>query len=52
MPSEMELAVLATIDDERIVEDLERLVRNPSVDGTAAESAVQAWCAERSVNWA
>jgi acetylornithine deacetylase len=45
--AELEQAVLAAIDDERIVEDLESLVRIPSVDGTAAESAALAWCAER-----
>jgi hypothetical protein len=33
--AELEQAVLAAIDDERIVEDLESLVRIPSVDGTA-----------------
>jgi hypothetical protein len=37
--AELEQAVLAAIDDQRIVEDLERLVRIPSVDGAAAESA-------------
>ncbi|MEV0290094.1 ArgE/DapE family deacylase [Kribbella sp. NPDC050820] len=39
--------VLAAIDDVRIVDDLRELVRIPSVDGTAAESDVQAWCAGR-----
>jgi acetylornithine deacetylase len=47
MTSEIEQAVLAAIDDKRILEDLETLVRIPSVDGTAAESTAQAWCAER-----
>jgi acetylornithine deacetylase len=47
MLSEVENAVLAAIDDSRIVEDLQTLVRIPSVDGTAAESDVQVWCARR-----
>jgi acetylornithine deacetylase len=47
MLSEVERAVLGAIDDERIVADLLELVRIPSVDGTAAESDVQAWCARR-----
>ena len=47
MLSEVERAVLAAVDDERIVEELRELVRIPSVDGTAAESDVQTWCAER-----
>jgi acetylornithine deacetylase len=47
MTFEIEQAVLAAIDDKRIIADLQSLVRIPSVDGTAAESAVQAWCAER-----
>ncbi|WP_134122395.1 ArgE/DapE family deacylase [Kribbella kalugense] len=47
MLSEVERAVLAAIDDDRIVADLLELVRIPSVDGTAAESDVQAWCARR-----
>jgi acetylornithine deacetylase len=47
MLSETERAVLAAIDDERIVAELQELVRIPSVDGTAAEVDVQAWCAAR-----
>jgi acetylornithine deacetylase len=47
MTSEAEPAVLAAIDDERIIADLRELVQIPSVDGTAAESVVQAWCADR-----
>ena len=47
MTSEIEQAVLAAVDDKRIIADLQSLVRIPSVDGTTAESAVQAWCAER-----
>ena len=47
MLSDVERAVLAAVDDARIVEELRQLVRIPSVDGTAAESDVQAWCAER-----
>lgn len=47
MLSAVELAVLAAIDDTAIIEDLRSLVRIPSVDGTAAESDVQAWCARR-----
>jgi acetylornithine deacetylase len=47
MLSEVERRVLAAIDDERIVDDLQGLVRIPSVDGTAAEADVQAWCAQR-----
>jgi acetylornithine deacetylase len=47
MLSEVERRVLAAIDDDRIVDDLRALVRIPSVDGTAAESDVQRWCAER-----
>lgn len=47
MWSEAEREVLAALDDARIVEELRELVRIPSVDGTAAESDVQAWCAQR-----
>ena len=47
MVTESERAVLAAIDDERIVAELRELVRIPSVDGTAAESDVQTWCARR-----
>jgi acetylornithine deacetylase len=47
MTSEAEPAVLAALDDERIIADLRELVQIPSVDGTAAESVVQAWCADR-----
>ncbi|NIK57433.1 M20/M25/M40 family metallo-hydrolase [Kribbella shirazensis] len=47
MVSEVERAVLDAIDDERIVAELQELVRIPSVDGTAAEVEVQAWCAQR-----
>lgn len=47
MLREAERAVLAAIDDERIVAELRELVRIPSVDGTAAEVDVQAWCAAR-----
>ncbi|WP_328518781.1 M20/M25/M40 family metallo-hydrolase [Kribbella sp. NBC_00359] len=47
MVTEAERAVLAAIDDERIVAELRELVRIPSVDGTAAESDVQTWCARR-----
>ncbi|WP_427890050.1 ArgE/DapE family deacylase [Kribbella sp. GL6] len=47
MNSETEQAVLAAVDDRRIVGELRELVRIPSVDGTAAEVDVQAWCAER-----
>ncbi len=47
MLSEVERQVLAAIDDERIVDDLQALVRIPSVDGTTAEAEVQAWCARR-----
>jgi acetylornithine deacetylase len=47
MLSEVERAVLDAVDDERIVSELRELVRIPSVDGTAAEVEVQAWCAER-----
>jgi acetylornithine deacetylase len=47
MLSEVERAVLDAVDDERIVAELRELVRIPSVDGTAAEVEVQAWCAER-----
>ncbi len=47
MLSEVERRVLAAIDDERIVDDLQALVRIPSVDGTVAEADVQAWCAQR-----
>jgi len=45
--SSIERDVLAAVDDERIVADLLELVRIPSVDGTAAESDVQVWCAQR-----
>ncbi|MGY4769348.1 M20/M25/M40 family metallo-hydrolase [Kribbella sp. CWNU-51] len=47
MLSEVERRVLAAVDDARVIEDLRDLVRIPSVDGTPAESDVQAWCAER-----
>ncbi len=47
MLREAERAVLAAIDDERIVAELRELVQIPSVDGTAAERDVQAWCAQR-----
>ncbi|ADB34237.1 acetylornithine deacetylase or succinyl- diaminopimelate desuccinylase [Kribbella flavida DSM 17836] len=47
MLSEVERAVLAAVDDALIVEQLGELVRIPSVDGTAAESEVQEWMAER-----
>ncbi|HEU4947351.1 MAG TPA: ArgE/DapE family deacylase [Kribbella sp.] len=47
MVSEVDRVVLAAVDDGQIVEDLRALVRIPSVDGTAAESDVQAWCARR-----
>jgi acetylornithine deacetylase len=47
MLSEVEREVLAALDDKRIVEELQELVRIPSVDGTAAESDAQAWCANR-----
>ncbi|MFI5696989.1 M20/M25/M40 family metallo-hydrolase [Kribbella sp. NPDC051586] len=45
MTSEAERAVLAAIDDERIIAELQELVRIPSVDGTSAEVDVQGWCA-------
>ncbi|MBB5983799.1 M20/M25/M40 family metallo-hydrolase [Kribbella solani] len=47
MVSADERAVLAAVDDARIVDELRELVRIPSVDGTAAEVDVQAWCARR-----
>ncbi|TDU91799.1 acetylornithine deacetylase [Kribbella voronezhensis] len=47
MTSEIEQAVLAAVDDERIVDELRTLIRIPSVDGTAAEVDVQTWCADR-----
>ncbi|WP_433007708.1 ArgE/DapE family deacylase [Kribbella sp. CA-294648] len=47
MLSEVERDVLAAVDDARIVADLRELVQIPSVDGTAAEVDIQAWCAER-----
>ncbi|NEA33841.1 ArgE/DapE family deacylase [Streptomyces sp. SID13031] len=47
MTSEIEQAVLAAVDDQQIVTDLQTLVRIPSVDGTSAESEIQTWCAER-----
>jgi len=47
MVSEVERDVLAAVDDARIVADLRELVQIPSVDGTAQESEIQAWCAER-----
>ncbi|TCC17449.1 ArgE/DapE family deacylase [Kribbella speibonae] len=47
MTGEIERAVLDAIDDERIVAELQELVRIPSVDGTSAEVDVQAWCADR-----
>jgi acetylornithine deacetylase len=45
--NDIEQAVLAAVDDERIVAELRELVQIPSVDGTVAESDVQAWCAQR-----
>jgi acetylornithine deacetylase len=47
MLSEVEQAVLAAVDDGRIVAELRELVQIPSVDGTAAESDVQVWCARK-----
>ncbi|MDX6247404.1 MAG: acetylornithine deacetylase, partial [Kribbellaceae bacterium] len=47
MVSEVERAVLAAVDDGRIVADLRELVRIPSVDGTEAENDAQVWCAQR-----
>ena len=47
MLTEVERRVLAAVDDVRVIEDLRDLVQIPSVDGTPAESDVQAWCAER-----
>jgi acetylornithine deacetylase len=47
MTSEVERAVLGAVDDGWIVERLRELVRIPSVDGTAAESEVQGWCARQ-----
>lgn len=47
MTSEIEQAVLAAVDDQKIVAELQTLVRIPSVDGTAAESDVQEWFAEK-----
>ncbi|NUR93848.1 MAG: ArgE/DapE family deacylase [Kribbellaceae bacterium] len=47
MDFETEQTVLAAIDDKWIVDNLRELVRIPSVDGTAAEIEVQAWCADR-----
>ncbi|MEU4194999.1 M20/M25/M40 family metallo-hydrolase [Kribbella sp. NPDC026611] len=47
MTNETEQAVLAAVDDGRIVDELRELVEIPSVDGTPAESDVQAWCAQR-----
>ncbi|MFF0343958.1 M20/M25/M40 family metallo-hydrolase [Kribbella sp. NPDC004875] len=47
MTNEIEQSVLAAVDNDRIVADLRDLVRIPSIDGTAAENDVQAWCAAR-----
>jgi acetylornithine deacetylase len=47
MTDDVERAVLAAIDDQRIIDDLRELVRIPSVDGTGPEVDVQDWCAER-----
>ncbi len=47
MLSEVEQAVLGAVDDGRIVAELRELVQIPSVDGTAAESDVQVWCARK-----
>ncbi len=47
MLSEVERRVLVAVDDARVIEDLRDLVRIPSVDGTPAESDIQAWCAGR-----
>ncbi|MGW6279491.1 M20/M25/M40 family metallo-hydrolase [Kribbella sp. NPDC055071] len=47
MVSAVERAVLAGVDEARVVEDLRELVRIPSVDGSVAEGVVQEWCAER-----
>jgi len=47
MLSEVERAVLAAVDDARVIDELHELVRIPSVDGTAAESDVQVWCARK-----
>lgn len=42
-----EKTVLGAVDDERIVADLEALVRIPSVGGSKAEVEIQHWCADR-----
>ena len=47
MLSELEQTVLNAVDDQRIVAELTELVQIPSVDGTAAESDVQVWCARK-----
>lgn len=47
MLSAVERGVLAAIDELRVVEGLRELVRIPSVDGSAGEVDVQAWCARR-----
>jgi acetylornithine deacetylase len=47
MNLETRQTVLAAVDDAQVIEDLRDLVRIPSVDGAAAETDVQAWCARR-----
>jgi acetylornithine deacetylase len=42
-----ERAVLAALDEDRVVADLRELVRIPSVDGTPGEAEAQRWCASR-----
>jgi len=45
--TQAERRVLDAIDEDQIGADLVALVGFPSIDGTAAEAEVQAWCAER-----
>jgi acetylornithine deacetylase len=47
MSADVERAVLAAIDDAAIVEELQELVRIPSVDGTPDENTAQEWVAGR-----
>ncbi len=44
---DLERAVLAAVDDDEIVADLQALVRVPSVDGSPSEHEAVRWCANR-----
>jgi acetylornithine deacetylase len=45
--TDLERRVLDAVDDAQVAADLTELVAIPSVDGSAEETGVQGWCAER-----